>query len=166
MPIQIERIIAWLRTVPGNQKVIMYSFFKGSLDLMEGALTYDLGMGCARFDGDVVPETRNAELDRFKNDPSCRVLLATVQSGGTGLNIVEANNVCFMDRWFNPTVHAQAQDRYECPLNRAVLCIVCISPILPDHLFRSRCHRIGQKANAVNVYFADVATTVDEVRVL
>jgi len=99
-------------------------------------MTYDLGMGCARFDGDVDPKVRNIELERFKTSPCCRVLLATVQSGGTGLNIVEANNVCFLDRWFNPTVHAQAQDR---------------------------CHRIGQKHSSVNVFFADVATTVDEV---
>jgi SNF2 family DNA or RNA helicase len=105
-------VIAHLRTIPENEKIIIYSFFKGPLDLMEGVMTYDLGIGCARFDGDVVPEARNADLDRFKSDPSCRVLLATVQSGGTGLNIVEANNVIFFDRWFNPCVHAQAQDRY------------------------------------------------------
>lgn len=103
---------------------------------MEGILAYDLGIDCARFDGDFVPAVRNAELERFKSSPNCRVLLCTVQSGGTGLNIVEANNICFLDRWFNPMVHAQAQDR---------------------------CHRIGQKHSSVNVIFADVSTTVDEV---
>jgi hypothetical protein len=33
------------------------------------------------------------------------------QSGGTGLNLVEANHVLFCDRWFNPFVHDQASDR-------------------------------------------------------
>jgi hypothetical protein len=102
---------------------------------LEGILTYDFGIDCVRFDGDVDPKVRNAELERFKTSPTCRVLLATVQSGGTGLNIVEASHVCFLDRWFNPTVHAQAQDR---------------------------CHRIGQ-TKPVYVFFADVAMTVDQV---
>ena len=105
---------------------------------MEGILTYDFGIDCARFVGDVDPDVRNEDLDRFKASSSCRVLLMTVQSGGTGLNIVEASSVCFLDRWFNPTVHAQAQDR---------------------------CHRIGQK-RPVNIFFADVATTIDEVMAL
>lgn len=60
----------------------------------------------------------------------------SVVLGGTGLNITEANHVCFLDRWFNPMVHSQAEDR---------------------------CHRIGQTADKVNIFFADVATTVDEV---
>ena len=32
-------------------------------------------------------------------------------SGGTGLNIIEANHAAFVDRWFNPFVHEQAEDR-------------------------------------------------------
>jgi len=51
------------------------------LDILEGVLKYDLGEDSARFDGDVDPKIRNAELGRFKTTPSCRVLLATVQSG-------------------------------------------------------------------------------------
>ena len=42
---------------------------------------------------------------------------------------------CFLDRWFNPTVHAQAQDR---------------------------CHRIGQEKE-VGVTFFDNAMSVDQV---
>jgi SNF2 family DNA or RNA helicase len=73
--------------------MVILSFFKGGLDLLEGILTSEFGVDCARFDGDVDPKVRNNELDRFKTSASCRVLLATVQSGGTGLNIIEANKV-------------------------------------------------------------------------
>ena len=72
-----------------------------------------------------------AELERFKEDADCRVLLATVASGGTGLNITEANHVLFLDRWFNPFVYAQAMDR---------------------------CHRIGQK-KLVKIEFIDANMT-------
>mmetsp|Transcript_63633 Transcript_63633/g.74544 ORF Transcript_63633/g.74544 Transcript_63633/m.74544 type:complete len:491 (+) Transcript_63633:184-1656(+) len=133
---KIEKVLNWFEnSVPHGEKAIIMSFFKGGLDLLEGILVEDLHIGCARFDGDINSTLRCKELDRFKNSTNCRVLLATVQSGGTGLNIVEANHVCFLDRWFNPCVHDQAQDR---------------------------CHRIGQERE-VRVVYNDVSMTVDEV---
>ena len=38
----------------------------------------------SRFDGDVSSVEREDELERFKADKDCRVLLMTVQTGGTG----------------------------------------------------------------------------------
>lgn len=101
---------------------------------MEGIFVEDMGIDCARFDGDVNRETSQSELKRFKTDRDCRVLLTTVQSGGVGLNIVEANRVAFLDRFFNPMVHAQAEDR---------------------------AHRLGQEKPVEVVYF-DCAGTIDE----
>jgi len=37
-----------------------------------------------RFDGDVQPDLRQRELDRFKYDEKCRVILMSVSTGGTG----------------------------------------------------------------------------------
>ena len=133
---KIEEAVQWFRkTVPKNEKALILSFFKGSLDLMEGILVDDLGLECVRYDGDVDKEVRARDLERFKKSATCRVLLATVQSGGTGLNITEANNVLFLDRWFNPCVHDQAE---------------------------SRCHRIGQ-TKPVKIAYLDNVLTVDVV---
>lgn len=131
---KIEKAIEWFQTtVPKSDKAIFLSFFKGSLDLIEGILVSKFGIDCARYDGDVSKEARTSDLQRFKTSSTCRVLLATVQSGGTGLNITEANHVCFLDRWFNPCVHDQAE---------------------------SRCHRIGQKKD-VNIAYLDINFTID-----
>lgn len=73
--------------------VLILSFFKGSLDLLEGIFEEDLGIQCCRFDGDLGPTKANEDLDTFKTNPEKRILLATVQSGGTGLNIVEAVSI-------------------------------------------------------------------------
>lgn len=100
---------------------------------MEGILD-EKGVPCARFDGDLESGKRDEELRRFKDDNGCKVLLMTVQSGGVGLNIVEANHVAFLDRWYNPFVHAQAEDR---------------------------CHRIGQTKD-VHVQYFDCTATLDE----
>jgi len=133
---KIEEAIKWFQTaVPQNEKAIIMSFFKGSLDLIEGILTNDLGVECARYDGDINKKDRVKELDKFKTTGSCRVLLASVQSGGTGLNIVEANHVLFLDRWFNPCVHDQAE---------------------------SRVHRLGQ-TKEVKIAYLDCNQTVDVV---
>lgn len=133
---KIEEAVQWFqKTVPKNEKALILSFFKGSLDLMEGILVDDLGLECVRYDGDVDKEVRARDLERFKKSATCRVLLATVQSGGTGLNITEANNVLFLDRWFNPCVHDQAE---------------------------SRCHRIGQ-TKPVKIAYLDNVLTVDVV---
>jgi hypothetical protein len=62
-------------------------------------------------------------------------MLMSVGTGGTGLNITEANHVLFLDRWSNPYVHEQALDR---------------------------AHRIGQ-TRAVEVSFVDVNISIDQV---
>jgi len=115
--------------------VVGISFFVGSLDLLE-AMFHDLGIETARFDGDIPNDAREDELDRFKDDSSnCRVLLMTVQTGGTGLNLVCANHVWFVDRFWNPMVMAQCEDR---------------------------CYRLGQKKD-VDITYHDVNMTIDTV---
>ena len=98
------------RHFPQGERAIVFSFFKSFLDLAE-AMFEDDGVRCARFDGDDSQDGRVRELKRFKSDPGVGVLLATVHSGGVGLNIVEANRVIFCDRHLNPVVHQQAMDR-------------------------------------------------------
>ena len=55
---KIEKVIEWVKRIPKKEKGIIVSFFKGSLDLMEGVLVYDLKIDCARFDGDMPKNTR------------------------------------------------------------------------------------------------------------
>ena len=88
---KIQQALDWTSNLPPGEKGIIFSFFKGGFDLIEGALE-ELQIGCARFDGDVPSEARQQELMRFKKDAACRVMLMSVGTGGTGLNITEANH--------------------------------------------------------------------------
>ena len=95
---KIQSAIDWVQRIPPDDKAIIFSFFKGGLDLLEGALE-EKGIRCQRFDGDVTKEeARQADLDRFRQEKRFRVLLATVNCGGTGLNITQANHILFLDR--------------------------------------------------------------------
>ena len=105
--VEVRRLV---RLFPADERVLIFSSFKGFLDLLEAMLHAD-GARCERFDGDVEPEERIRALKAFKADAGIKVLLSTPQSGGVGLNIVEANRVIFTDRHLNPVVQQQAMDR-------------------------------------------------------
>ncbi|MCG3172258.1 MAG: hypothetical protein GMKNLPBB_00405 [Myxococcota bacterium] len=54
---------------------------------------------------------RKARVDRFQNDPECKLFLISLKAGGLGLNLTAAEYVYLMDPWWNPAVEAQAIDR-------------------------------------------------------
>ncbi len=58
-------------------------------------------------------KTRNREerVDRFQNDPDCRIFLISLKAGGVGLNLTAAGYVFLLDPWWNPAVEVQAIDR-------------------------------------------------------
>jgi superfamily II DNA or RNA helicase len=54
---------------------------------------------------------RQERVDRFQNDPACRLFLISLKAGGHGLNLTAADYVFILDPWWNPAVEAQAVDR-------------------------------------------------------
>ena len=54
---------------------------------------------------------RSAALDSLERDPSRRVLVLSLRAGGTGSNLTAASRVIHFDRWWNPAVESQAEDR-------------------------------------------------------
>ena len=54
---------------------------------------------------------RESVIARFKADPRHIVLALSLRAGGVGLNLQEASYVFHVDRWWNPAVERQAEDR-------------------------------------------------------
>ena len=54
---------------------------------------------------------RGAIVDRFNDDPSCRVFLGSLKAGGTGIDLVGGSVVIHYDRWWNAAREDQATDR-------------------------------------------------------
>lgn len=54
---------------------------------------------------------RSGALDSFGRDQSRRVMVLSLRAGGTGLNLTAASRVIHFDRWWNPAVEIQAEDR-------------------------------------------------------
>jgi SNF2 family DNA or RNA helicase len=64
------------------------------------------GLGCAVLHGNVPGPRRRELLDRFRDDPTCRVFLST-DAGGTGLNLQVADTVINLEVPWNPAVLEQ-----------------------------------------------------------
>src|SRR6202008_4039152 len=65
-----------------------------------------LGIGYVSFHGGVPSENRPALIQRFWDDPECRVFLST-DAGSTGLNLQHASTLVNMDLPWNPAVLEQ-----------------------------------------------------------
>jgi len=64
------------------------------------------GMGYVSFHGGVPSDKRPALVERFRDDPACRVFLST-DAGSTGLNLQHASTLVNMDLPWNPAILEQ-----------------------------------------------------------
>jgi non-specific serine/threonine protein kinase len=63
------------------------------------------------FTGAHTLEERRDTIRRFRTDEQHKVLIVSLRAGGVGLNLQEASYVFHLDRWWNPAVERQAEDR-------------------------------------------------------
>jgi hypothetical protein len=86
-------------------KIVVFSqwelMLRKATEVVEG-----LGVGCTVLHGEVPGKDRRALLERFHDDPTCRVFLST-DAGGTGLNLQVADTVINLDVPWNPAVLEQ-----------------------------------------------------------
>ena len=83
-----------------GRKVIVFSFF---LDTIAKIQRY-LGSRCiGPINGSVPPQRRQEIIDSFDNAEPGTVLVAQIQSGGTGLNIQSASVVVICEPQFKPS---------------------------------------------------------------
>jgi superfamily II DNA or RNA helicase len=94
--------------VEEGHKVLVFSQFTSFLAIAKtrfdaAGLTYEYLDGQTR--------DRAAKVDRFQNDPDCKLFLVSLKAGGVGLNLTAADYVYLLDPWWNPAAEAQAIDR-------------------------------------------------------
>jgi SNF2 family DNA or RNA helicase len=85
-------------------------------------------------EGSMSGEQRKEICDEFTRIESPAILALTYQSSSLGLNLQSADIVIHYDRWWNPAVEKQAEDR---------------------------AHRMGRKGD-VNVYYLHCVGSIDE----
>ena len=116
-----------------GRKTVVFSFTIDPLRQF-GERMRHAGVGCQLLIGEQSLEARERAIVKFKSDPGCVALAASMRVGSEGLTLTEATQVVFINRWWNPSANAQAVDRVV---------------------------RIGQ-TQAVDVYYLTCANTVED----
>ena len=94
-------------TSQGEKAIIWTSFIKNADWLSEKLNEYSP----RKIHGKMDMDSRGKSVRLFKNDPSCKVLIATPGAAKEGLTLTVANHVLFFDRSFSLDDYLQAQDR-------------------------------------------------------
>lgn len=50
-------------------------------------------------------------INKFRQDKEHQILLCQIQTAGVGIDLYEASNEVFLDRWWNNAINEQAEDR-------------------------------------------------------
>ena len=110
LPDESAKLDAAMDIVLGTDNIIViFTAFRKTVEAMCERLT-KAEVPHTRIWGGMTSEEISQEEARL-NTGEVRVLVATLQSGGVGLNLVGANTAIFVDKWFNPEKQTQAEDR-------------------------------------------------------
>jgi SNF2 family DNA or RNA helicase len=91
-----------------GHKALVFSQFTSLLAIVRARLD-DEKIEYAYLDGKT--RDRASRVERFQDDPDCKLFLISLKAGGLGLNLTAAEYVFLLDPWWNPAVEAQAIDR-------------------------------------------------------
>ena len=86
-------------------KAVVFSQWTRTQDIIIRRLEMR-GLGYVSFHGGIPSDKRPALVERFRDDPTCRVFLST-DAGSTGLNLQHASTLVNMDLPWNPAILEQ-----------------------------------------------------------
>ncbi len=137
---ELERILTDLLAEP-SAKVIVFSEWERMLGMVR-ELAGEMGVEAAWHTGSVPQQRRRAEINRFKQDPNCRLFLST-DSGSVGLNLQVANAVVNVDLPWNP---AKLEQRIARAWRKGQMrSVTVVNLIAEDTIEHSMVHLLGAK---------------------
>lgn len=115
--------------IDGGDKLIVFAFHKAIINEIVEAFP-----GSVTVTGSDSQDKKQEAIDKFQNDPDCRLIALNYKSGGVGITLTAASRILFIEF---PWTSADCEQA-EC-----------------------RAHRNGQK-NSVNCYYLLARDTIDE----
>ena len=94
-----------------GHKVLIFSQFKTTLDIIQSYASHLRGWACCRIDGSISQSERSEQIKAFNMDDEYRLFLLSTRAGGQGINLVAADTVILFDSDWNPQQDLQAMDR-------------------------------------------------------
>lgn len=118
-----------------DEKVIIFTQYAKMGKIIEQLVSKKLKTNVLFLHGSLTQQKKAEVISNFQENKEFKILVATLKTGGVGLNLTAAQNVIHYDLWWNPAIENQATDRV---------------------------HRIGQKSD-VMVYRFITKGTLEEV---
>ncbi|KAL8735482.1 MAG: hypothetical protein Q9181_002789 [Wetmoreana brouardii] len=102
----VAQIEEWQREEP-HKKIIVFSQFHILMTVLDKMFTQQ-EWGHVKYNGAMSQRAREKALSDFEDDPNCKIMIASLQAGGVGLNLTMASKVICVDLWWNSSVEQQA----------------------------------------------------------
>ncbi|MEU8172122.1 DEAD/DEAH box helicase [Microbispora hainanensis] len=106
---RLEEIIE--QALGSGDKVLCFTQFARFGAMLQRHLAATFGTDVLFLHGGMSGSARDAVVARSQAPDGPPVFLVSLKAGGTGLNLMAANHVVHLDRWWNPAVEDQATDR-------------------------------------------------------
>jgi SNF2 family DNA or RNA helicase len=94
--------------IANGHKVLIFVNFLAAIESISKALM-EMNVDFVSMTG--ATRDRQALVNRFQNEPDCKVFLMTLKTGGVGLNLTAADTIFIYDPWWNKAAENQAIDR-------------------------------------------------------
>ena len=104
IPFAIEYLKEILET---NEKVVCFAHHKEVIE----KIFQHFQENSAVITGSVPPEKRQAEIDRFQNDPGCHLFVGSIKAAGVGITLTAASHAVFVELDWTPAIMSQSEDR-------------------------------------------------------
>jgi SWI/SNF-related matrix-associated actin-dependent regulator 1 of chromatin subfamily A len=133
IPKYLDDIVFESMRQESGKKIILFGYYREMLDCFQEC-TENSGFGFMRIDGKVDKSLRGGLIDRYQNDPNCRVAILSTPACCAGITLTKGTEVYFGDLPMSPDQAEQAE---------------------------ARVHRIGQIL-PVSVYYLMITNSIDE----
>lgn len=94
-----------------GHKALVFSQYTDGTSGVAAAMRHLRAYSPLAVTGEDSPSERQSIIDRFRTSDEHKALILSLRAGGLGLNLQEASYVFHLDRWWNPAVERQAEDR-------------------------------------------------------
>jgi len=97
-----------IQSIVNGHKVLVFANFLMAVDLINEVLE-EHGIHYVSMTG--ATSNRKKVVNEFKQNDDCKAFVMTLKTGGTGLNLTEADIIYIFDPWWNVAAETQAIDR-------------------------------------------------------
>ena len=108
--LKLKRTVDWINRflLNTNEKIVLFAYHKKCIEVLKNRL---LSNKVVVIDGGTPPVKRRDAVYQFQHDPRTRVFIGNIHAAGVGITLTAARTVGFVELYWRPGDHSQAEDR-------------------------------------------------------